>query len=198
MSKLDSAGVTGALLIGGKSQRFGTDKFRHKIGKSTFGERLLSELQHAIETVVVSGRKDQSNALPGHEFVPDAWEGEGPLAAVLSVFAATTSDWILFVACDMPGVTESAIVELLSFRTKDTRSIVPRGPDGRLHPLFSILHRSTESICRSSFDTGQRSLRHCIASIGDAGLVVYPTMAPAVLHNVNRIDELDRFNLTTQ
>ena len=97
-TKLD---CTAAILVGGYSRRFGSDKaladFGNGISYIHLAQR-LSELQP--KRVLLSGRSEQRELFSGLEFIADELAIGGPFAGLLSVLRRYQSLPVLLVACD--------------------------------------------------------------------------------------------------
>jgi molybdopterin-guanine dinucleotide biosynthesis protein A len=101
----------GVVLAGGKSSRFGSDKFVHVLDGVEMGLRAIRTLQPIVDRVVVAGRFE----LPpewgaGALFGPR--EGSGPLGAIMDASEATEAQLIVVIPCDMPRLTSTSIAKL--------------------------------------------------------------------------------------
>ena len=181
--------VTGVVLTGGQSSRFGTDKSAFVIGKNSMADRAVAAVSSVVNDVIVSGTRlapDSANLT----YVPDLVENGGPLAGISAAFGATGAEWLFVLACDMPNVSGTAIENVLGFRTRDTLAVVPRERSGRLHPLFACYHRATYPLCERLLASGALSMKRYVKSITENGLVLYPTVDETTLLNINRVSDL--------
>ncbi len=189
--------VTGIVLTGGRSRRFGSDKAFYRIDENnTMTVRAVSSVRSVMNDVRVSSRKDQrhSDSVP---IVIDAVPEAGPLAGISAAFQHSTSTWVFVLACDMPNVSNREIERLLSFRTPTSKAVVPRDCSGRLHPLFACYRSDTATSCNSVLQNGDRSMRSFVESISKLGMVLYPTFRPEILMNVNHVSDLAGLNPTS-
>ncbi len=105
-------GVVGAVMVGGRSSRFGTDKSLVPVGDTVLGAIAVAALREAgIDPVVAVG------GTAGHRLnvitVPDHWPGEGPLAALATVLRWARRGRVLMVPCDLPLLTVDPLATLI-------------------------------------------------------------------------------------
>ncbi|KAF6634774.1 molybdenum cofactor guanylyltransferase [Paenibacillus sp. EKM208P] len=143
--------VTGIIVAGGRSSRMGQDKALLEIDGATMLERTYTTLQQAAQRVVVVTRDNQGYGLSGMETVPDVFPGMGPLSGIHAGLSASTTEWGMVVACDMPFVQPEVLHDLLVVTEKWTElqgttepalQAVISSMDGRIHPLLAVYHRS--------------------------------------------------------
>nr|WP_274386075.1 molybdenum cofactor guanylyltransferase [Paenibacillus polymyxa] len=143
--------VTGIIVAGGRSRRMGQDKALLEIDGATMLERMYTTLQQAAQRVVVVTRDNQGYGLSGMETVSDVFRGMGPLSGIHAGLSASTTEWGMVVACDMPFVQPEVLHDLLAVTKKWTELQGTREPalqavipsmDGRIHPLLAVYHRS--------------------------------------------------------
>jgi len=143
---LDSGGIrvlenrfmTGVVLIGGKSRRFGSDKVL-----SGFKGRPL--IYHVVETitplfdeVILVGHKRKG--LEEYTVVEDIRPGCGPLGGIYTALNATTSEYCFVCAADMLGLDRTFISHMVSL-ADDHDIVMPMWSKGR-EPLHAIYRRT--------------------------------------------------------
>lgn len=145
--------VTGIVLAGGRSTRFGGDKLAAVVG----GRPLLHLAIYAVagvadEIVVVVGADAPEPALPADVPVPvvvarDAVAGQGPLAGLAAGLAAASRPLALLVGGDQPALRPALLRELLRCLTPEAGGppldVVGLEEDGRLRPLPVALRVAT-------------------------------------------------------
>ena len=154
--------LTGILLVGGASTRFGSPKELAEYEGETLRARAWRLLGDACEERIVVG--------PGGLRDP----GTGPVAAIAVALQAASHDVAIVIPVDMPLLT-AASLHALADACRDA-AVAQNGP----LPC---------AIRRASFpDTGERRLRTVLASLDTATI----TLDEALLVNVNEPEDLDR------
>lgn len=97
--------LTGVLLVGGRSRRFGSPKALAAFDGETFAERAWRLLGEACEEQFAVG---DASGLP-FEALPDAIVGGGPLAGIVAGLRHATHDVAVVVPVDMPLLTPAAL-----------------------------------------------------------------------------------------
>lgn len=130
--------VTGLILAGGQSCRFGEDKARYEVDGRPMARRVYDALAPLVGGVFVSVHAPRTNpGLPAEEVV-DRYSGAGPLAGLHAGLARCETPWLFVVACDLPFVTTETLAAVLTAPRRPGCPIVPRTPDGRLQPLCAL------------------------------------------------------------
>jgi molybdenum cofactor guanylyltransferase len=97
--------LTGVLLVGGASRRFGAPKALATIDGEKLVDRGRRVLAEACEEVLVVGKRGE---LP-FEVLDDASEVRAPIAGVVAGLRAAAHDVAVFVPVDCPWITAEAI-----------------------------------------------------------------------------------------
>jgi len=110
-------GVTGIVLAGGRSSRFGSDKLRAEIsGKSLLEHAVESVAEGATEVIVVCAPDDDrplpEARIPVRRVVDPAAFG-GPLVGLRSGLEAAAEPIVIVVGGDMPSVRPSVLAALI-------------------------------------------------------------------------------------
>jgi molybdopterin-guanine dinucleotide biosynthesis protein A len=178
--------VIGAVLAGGASVRFGSDK----AVADWFGMPLASHPMRALygagarQLVYVAARRraDDTFVMPPGAHAPthvtDECPGEGPLGAIVTVLRAMrdvlpADDVMIVAACDLPNVTSSTVASMVNaLRASSVDLVVPRAA-GRLHWSLLALRRSTcvESLT-DEFERGERAIHRAVATLSRVELDV--------------------------
>jgi molybdopterin-guanine dinucleotide biosynthesis protein A len=97
--------LTGVLLVGGASTRFGSPKALAEIDGETFADRGRRVLAEACDEVLVVGKTGE---LP-FEVIDDASEVRAPIAGVVAGLRAATHEVCVFLPVDCVRVTSEVI-----------------------------------------------------------------------------------------
>jgi len=190
---MDLRQVTLAVLAGGRGERMGGPKSRLRIGGVAILKYLLERLRWDGPTLLVTGIGNEQP--PGNELfdqeVTDAVAGEGPLRGILTALDAATTERVVAVTVDMPGVTREQIEWLLDQARDAEVASVSRVIEGvaRIEPFPCILRTSLRDAIKRRLEAGRRSMHGLIE---DAGTVLAATSSwgEHVWLNLNYPDDL--------
>lgn len=150
---MSAARVTGIVLAGGRSTRFGTDKLAAEVCGRPLLHRAIEAVAGVVdEVVVVGGAEMPAPTLPTGLRVSvvvarDAVAGQGPLAGLAAGLAVALHPLALLVGGDQPALQPALLRELL--RRLDagtdgvTFDVVGLEEDGQLRPLPTALRVAT-------------------------------------------------------
>src|SRR5688572_23291297 len=119
--------ITGYILVGGKSRRMGSDKWRLTLDGRRFVELIADEIHSVAKSVSLVGDNVGDKATAGelsHPIVPDVYPEWGALGGVHSALSACPTEWALVVACDFPFVSGALFSRLAGFR-EGFEAVVP-------------------------------------------------------------------------
>lgn len=166
-------GIMGAVLSGGRSSRFGSDKAAARLGGWTLCELAADALQPHVDEVVTIG---------GPHGIPDLPRpGLGPLgglAAALDHAASHGYRCVMTIGCDMP-VLPDRLVEALMRRTPSFCNDAP---------ILGVWPAALGAHLLSYLETApERSVRGWARAIG-----ALPVASEEPVPNVNTPDDLAR------
>lgn len=135
---LTPAEVTGLILAGGRSRRFGRDKALAEVEGVPMIVRAHAALDPLCQTVLVA-TGERPRAYPvAARVVTDAVPDAGPLAGLSAGLAAAEAPWLLALACDLPFVTAAALRPLLDAAADGVDAAVAVDAAGRRHPTCAL------------------------------------------------------------
>ncbi len=146
MSGPAEAPISGVVLAGGLSTRFGSDKAAVEVGGSSMLEHAVGLLESCLEDVWVSVRADQaSDALRSrYRCLFDSREGQGPAAGLQAAHAGAPDRAWLAIACDQPGLGAAELKRLIAERDPQTAATAYCDPDTSApEPLCAIYEPAT-------------------------------------------------------
>ena len=143
--------LTGVLLVGGASRRFGSPKALARFRGETLAERAWRTLGQACEERLAVGKGELD--LP-FDVLDDALDVRAPIAGVVAGLRAATHDTAVFLPVDCPLVTP----ELLR-RLGEARGIPQTGP------LPGAYGKDDLAVLEGRLATGELSLRGVIPRV---------------------------------
>lgn len=167
--------LTGVLLVGGRSRRFGSPKALAVFRGETFADRAWRLLGDTCDERLAVGRAEGLS----FETLDDALEGGGPLAGIVAGLRAARHDVAVVIPVDAPLLTVAALHELAG-ACRD--AAVPQ-----TGPLPGAYATSALPVLEDALARGDLSLRAALERL-DTAVV---ELDPAVLANVNEPADLD-------
>ncbi|HSK53076.1 MAG TPA: molybdenum cofactor guanylyltransferase [Clostridia bacterium] len=130
------AAVSGIVLAGGRSRRFGRDKLAERIGDRTLLELAIEAVRSvAADVVVVAAPAAAPDVPPGVELVHDDAAFEGPLAGLIAGLTAVREPLVVVVGGDMPTLSPAVLDLLVRTLEVATADACALHSFGRLQPL---------------------------------------------------------------
>ena len=173
--------LTGVLLVGGASARFGSPKALARLGDETLAERAWRILGEACDERLAVGKAEDGLALP-FAVLDDGAEVRAPLAGLVAGLRAATHDVAIVLPVDVPLVTADALASLAA-GCRDA-AVTPAGP------LPGAYRRSALPLLEARLAAGELRLRDAVALLDTAVVDV----DAALLANVNTREDLARLS----
>ncbi len=137
-----AAPVYAGILFGGKSTRMGRPKHLLEIDGQTWLEHAVSCVRESVGKVVLLGAGALPDALTHLPILPDIDDRQGPLGGMLAAMRwAPFASWI-FLPCDTPQLSPTAIHWLLQHRRPGTWAVLPLR-NGKPEPLPALYERQS-------------------------------------------------------
>jgi molybdopterin-guanine dinucleotide biosynthesis protein A len=173
------ADLTGVLLVGGASRRFGSPKALARLDGETLAERAWRTLGEACGHRVAVGKNADRLDLP-FPIVDDGTEVRAALAGLVAGLRAASTDLCAVLPVDTPLMTAEALL-LLADACADAAV-----PDSG--PLPGAYRRSALPVLERRLAEGYLTLRDAVDELDTSRLEV----DAALLVNVNTPDDLRR------
>lgn len=198
--------VTGVILAGGQSRRFGD---ANKAVASLEGTPLLQRVLDAVragtptDPVVAvrtaAQRRQYEGVLRSPEDVHFAFDDttfRGPVAGVYGALERIETPWFFATGCDMPLLSPAAISWLRTQGGGDASdAVVPVHEEDGVEPLHALYRRTAVASVRGSLpsEVGMRSLLSRLGHVRELPTQRTPPWCPMAssLTNVNTQSELD-------
>jgi len=104
-------GLTGILLVGGASKRFGSPKALARIGDETLAQHGWRILHEACDEVLAVGKQADELPVP-FPIVDDGSAERAPIHGVVAGLRAASHDVVVFLPVDCPLVTAALVRQL--------------------------------------------------------------------------------------
>lgn len=195
--------MAGAILTGGRSRRFGSDKTVARLGRHTMRERVAAALGEAGVAPIATIGDPAAARRPGDRdpapttapsapsteaAVADEAPGEGPLGGVLTALRWSPASWTVVVAADLPLLDELTVRALVDRARGGGGAVAVARAGGRLQPTCACWPASAEAVLQARFDRGERSIIGALEA-----LAVEPVDVPErVVTDVDTPEDLAR------
>lgn len=180
--------ITGIVLAGGQSSRFGSNK-----AMAVWNEDTL--LQHALDLIspfcgeVFIGGDYPEYAVVKAMTLPDLIPGLGPLGGIYTAMESADTPYFLFLTCDMPLMKATLLKRLLSEEPVREMTVWEQ-PDGELQLFPLLLSRDLLPLVKRKVRQNALSVRSLLMEVSSRFIPICHGEEPSFL-NVNRKEDLE-------
>jgi len=140
--------ITGVILAGGKSRRFGSNKALAFLQ----GKPLIQHVADIISSIfndslLVTNTPEHYDFL-NIPMIKDRYQDMGPLAGIHAALHQISTPRAFVVACDMPNLSPELIQYMCNINEQDYDVIIPWLEKGQ-EPLFGIYHKKSLAVIDS-------------------------------------------------
>lgn len=143
--------VSGVILAGGKSSRYGKNKAFIKINGIPLIEKVITVMGSVFQELIIitnTPHKYSHLRLPVYK---DLIEGLGPLGGIFTGLTAISKDAGFFVACDMPSLNRELLRHMVECKD-DFDAVVPR-ISGKMEALYALYRNTCLPAIRRQIDS---------------------------------------------
>lgn len=180
--------LNGLVLVGGKSERMGTDKSSLDYFGISQREHLFNLLQKVVYgQVFISSRKEQE--FNHQNLISDTFLGLGPFGGICSAFMQHPNNAFLVVATDLPFIDEKLLQLLISKRNPAKIATTFIGKNNPFpEPLITIWEPKAYPILLQYLGMGYSCPRKVLINSEVELVIINETF----LRNINTPDEYER------
>jgi molybdopterin-guanine dinucleotide biosynthesis protein A len=171
--------VTGVLLVGGASRRFGSPKALAVLDGETLAERTWRTLAAAFEDVIAVGKTADALPLP-FPVEDDGSELRASIAGVAAALRLARHEVVVILPVDVPFVTPALLTTLAD--AAEDAAFTQTGP------LPAAFHRRALPVLERRIAAGELALRDALAELQVREI----HGNPEELRNVNTVEDLQR------
>ena len=113
-----SGDVSGVILAGGKSSRYGKNKAFAEIDGIPIIERVATVLQKLFKDITIISNTPEDYKHLGFPIIQDIVKGLGPIGGIFTALSQIPCRYFFIAACDMPSLNEGLIRHMVSLRNK--------------------------------------------------------------------------------
>lgn len=156
MKKLDGKnrpikGITGLILAGGKSTRFGKNKALVEMDGVRLIERVIRVMGSVFQRLIIITNTPHEYAYLKLPMVEDLIKGLGPLGGLYTGLESISDETGFFVACDMPFLSEPLIRHMAAIRG-DFDVVLPK-IDWKIEALHGLYSKRCLPAIKEAIDS---------------------------------------------
>jgi molybdopterin-guanine dinucleotide biosynthesis protein A len=169
---MDHNNILGAVLAGGKSQRFGQDKSQVKLNGKLLIDYILSEIIDEFEEIlIVSNKQIKFKNYENITLINDFKKDQGPLGGVLSAMKWAKEknnkyEWISTFPVDTPFFKKEILQKFLSEINLEESKLFFIKSNNTRHNIFGIWSIDLMKKLEEDLNEGQRKVEVWANSVG--------------------------------
>ena len=153
--------ISAFILIGGKSERFGSEKWRANINGKSVLDRIWDACMYFEERVVIGKEKPKNFKKP---FICDQLEIQAPINGLYTAIQHTEHDWIQLVSCDIPLIEADVFQMLWNSNAQESDIVIPFS-NNRYQVTCALYHKRTLNNLESAINENNFSLLSLIKNL---------------------------------
>ena len=188
--------LTGAILAGGHSSRFGSNKALFAPDGETLISKAADLLRPLTGEVLVSASPAHAGTYDflGLEIVEDLHPDSGPLGGLEALLQRCSTPWLLVLTCDMPFVDSDALLTMIRHALQPQghhhgvlpRALAWRRCDGSISPFPLLIEQDALAITQDRIRAGKLSMKGLLSAV-DTCYITSPS--DRLLSNINRPED---------
>ena len=153
--------ISAFILIGGKSERFGSEKWRANINGKSVLDRIWDACMHFEERVIIGKEKPKKFKKP---FICDQLEIQAPINGLYTALQNSQHDWIQLVSCDLPLIEADVFQMLWNSNAQESDIVIPFS-NNRYQVTCALYHKRTLNYLESAINENDFSLLSLIKNL---------------------------------
>lgn len=153
--------VTGHILLGGKSSRYGSNKAFVELDGVRLVERVAEVMKSLFHRVILLTNTPKEYSYLQLPMVEDLIQGFGPMGGIYTGLMTMQDDAGFFVACDMPFLNRKLIRRMVEVKG-DFDAVVPR-MDWMLEPLHALYSKKCLPAIQEAIGHDEHQILKCFA-----------------------------------
>ncbi|HQO50916.1 MAG TPA: molybdenum cofactor guanylyltransferase [Bacteroidales bacterium] len=179
--------ITGIVLAGGKSNRFGSDKALAVYGELQLIEYSIHVVQPCCDRVVISANSNNYKHL-GYNVVKDNYSNAGPLAGIEASMKMFPSEIYLVASCDIPLINSSIYRKMIQ-SMKGVQAAVACNKNGQAEPLIAVYAADVYQTIKDHLEKGHFKANLILEKIRCNYITVDDEV---LLRNINTLEQLEQ------
>jgi molybdopterin-guanine dinucleotide biosynthesis protein A len=180
--------ITGFIIAGGKSKRFGKDKRKILISGKTLIDRTIDILEDLLgRHPFVVGDNLDGFQIDSEYVLNDARPNSGPLGGIVAALERCETAWGLMLAIDLPNITVRDLESLVT-AADESVDFISLSVDERPEPLIALYHSRTAPLWRGQLNRNELMIAEGLKKLKCR--TVFPAGGIKSLRNINEPDDI--------
>lgn len=151
--------MTGVILAGGKSTRYGTNKALAEMKGIRLIDRAVRILASVFPRLILVTNTPQDYAYLQIPMFEDLIKGLGPIGGIYTGLNSMSDPAGFFVACDMPFINPDLVRHMVRI-ANDYDAVVPK-VGWKIEPLHALYHKSCLPFIRTAIEAEEYQIFKC-------------------------------------
>ena len=140
--------ITGVILAGGKSSRFGSNKALAMVDGKPLIQHVADLMSSLFPECILITNTPAEYEFLSVPMTHDRYQDSGPLAGIHAALLKISTPRAFVVACDMPNLSPELIQYICNINEQEYEVIIP-SPEKGQEPLFGIYHKKSLEVIES-------------------------------------------------
>jgi molybdenum cofactor guanylyltransferase len=193
---MDKKNITGIVLAGGKSSRFGSDKALAPWKGKTLLENAIQILSPLCQKVVISSNNPEYD-FTGCEVWPDEFSIQAPMIGIYSCLKRSQTELNLILSCDMPLMVTELFFHLIN-HSNNFDATVPSHHEKQTEPLCGIYKHRLIPVFEKFIKKENYSLQRLLKDSHHNTIVIYPELSfyhESLFSNINTLSDFNNISI---
>lgn len=192
-------GLTGTVLAGGKSRRFGTNKALYLYDGKSLLQQSLDILRPFCDQLYISANNSTAATYRdmGADIICDLHPDCGPIGGIEAIVNVCQTDHLLVLTCDMPLVTTDILLSMITashlgvneYHDSLPSAVAWQSVDGSIMPFPLLLHKNSFQAIGEQIKAGDLKMKHLLMRIG---CKLLPIVDDRYFANINRLNDFKK------
>lgn len=189
---MENTEITGIVLAGGKSSRFGSDKAMAIWNGKRLIENAIEILSPVCHKVVISSNNPDYN-FTGCEVWPDELPIQAPMIGIYSCLKRSQTEINIFLSCDMPLIP-TALLKYLIDNSTGYDAIIPKHNHDQVEPLCGIYKRNLIPVLENFIKEDNYSLQQFLKASDHYAIMIDSVLSffhETLFSNINTLTDFN-------
>ncbi len=182
--------ISGVVLAGGQSRRFGRDKGLYVYKNKPLALHAAEILEPLCDEIIISSNKPAEYAPLGFRVISDIYKNCGPLGGIHSGLSHAAHDKVAFIACDTPHIPASIYSFLLQHQQSYDAIMPAHGQ--YIETLCAVYHKGSLVQITASLENKTYKIldAHKDLMVRYISVEAEDFYSPEIFHNINYQDDI--------